>query len=219
LVGGLAGALVGIMHVRYKANVFIAGLSINLFAWGLTPILGSLFFGIKGVISLTQLGLGLEELTTGLGWLQILSFFVMGLSWFVLYQTRTGVVYRALYSDSEGVGNLGISKGFFQISALVVSGILAGLAGAALAFRLGAYVPNMSAGRGWISLVVVFLGNMNPLGILIASGVFSGAELLATQAQEGFGLPGILNGLPYLMTLLALVVWAVVRRVNSHQKQ
>jgi len=75
--------------------------------------------------------------------------------------------------------------------------------------HLGVFVPGMTAGRGWIALVVIFLGVRRPMGLLVAAFVFGLAEALSNYAQ-GFDVPAdLVLALPYLLTLLAMVFVSV----------
>ena len=99
----------------------------------------------------------------------------------------------------------------------LVSGLACGASGAALAASLGAYVPNMSAGRGWIALVAIYLGGKGLWGTVVASAFFalllsaaSGAQSLTTAPPE------LLLALPYFVT--AIVVIAGSRGAHRHSK-
>jgi simple sugar transport system permease protein len=80
-----------------------------------------------------------------------------------------------------------------------------------MALRLGVYVPNISAGRGWVALVAIFLGLRRPFGVLAAATLFAVLESLAT-ATQGIGvIPGtVLLSVPYLLTFVAIVVYSAV---------
>lgn len=218
MLSGLLFAIVlSFTLTRWRANIFLAGLSLNLFAWGLTPIISSLLFQVRGVLNLQQLGIRIPHLHRFLNGFLILGLFLIIGFWYLLNQTRIGTIYRAHHISPKALNDLGISIQPFQVGALLVSGILGGAAGALLVFRLGSYVPNISAGRGWISLVVVFLGNKHPGGILVAVAVFALAEFIAVEAQQGFGLPGLLIGLPYFLTMAGLIFWAVLSRRRNRR--
>jgi simple sugar transport system permease protein len=64
----------------------------------------------------------------------------------------------------------------------------------------------MTAGKGWIALVVIFLGARKPLGILAAAFVFGLAESFSNYAQGLLNIPAdFILAMPYLLTLLAMV--------------
>jgi ABC-type uncharacterized transport system permease subunit len=88
-------------------------------------------------------------------------------------------------------------------------GAMAGLGGAYLAL---AYTPlwveNMTAGRGWIALVLVVFAGWRPLWVLLGALLFGGVDILQLHAQ-GFGLavpPELLSSLPYAVPILVLVI-------------
>lgn len=215
IIGILAGAIAGTLaalviswaHVNRGGNIFIAGLAINLSAWGLIPVLSSMIFGVKGVLGLEQ-QIGFRVPTQP--WVVLLAFLAIVLvvllrQW--LKHTRYGIKFRMIHEDGLGAREMGISVSRIQRAALMLSGALGGIAGSFIALRLGAFVPNMSAGRGWIALVVVFLGSSSPAGVLVGSLIFVLAELIAGEIQSLSSLPGIFVGLPYLLTFVILVIW------------
>jgi simple sugar transport system permease protein len=94
--------------------------------------------------------------------------------------------------------------------------MLAGLAGAYLStVDLNVFLEQMTGGAGWIAVAIVIFGNWNPLGILLASLVFGGAQALQLRLQvAGIGIPReFIVMLPYVLTLVALA--GVVRKSNA----
>jgi simple sugar transport system permease protein len=77
--------------------------------------------------------------------------------------------------------------------------------------------PGMTAGRGWISLALVVFASWFPLRLLFGAILFGGATVLQLHAQAAsLGLPSqLLSALPYLATLLALVLMSLGRRGGS----
>jgi simple sugar transport system permease protein len=66
----------------------------------------------------------------------------------------------------------------------------------------------MTAGRGWIALVLVVFAGWRPLGVLFGALLFGGVNILQLHAQ-GFGLAipsELLSALPYAITILVLVL-------------
>jgi simple sugar transport system permease protein len=84
------------------------------------------------------------------------------------------------------------------------------LAGAILSLNLGAFVPNITSGKGWIALVVIFLGHRRPLGLLFASLLFGFADAFSNYAQGVWNIPAdFILALPYLFTLLVMILLSV----------
>jgi len=107
----------------------------------------------------------------------------------------------------------GISPVRIQTGAVLLSGAFAGLAGAALSHRLGVFVPGMSAGKGWIALVAIYLGYKRIPGIGAACLFFTVAEALANRAQGILQIPPtLILSFPYFFTLLGLTAFAILKR-------
>jgi len=90
--------------------------------------------------------------------------------------------------------------------ALLVSGALAGLAGAMeVAGPIRQVTPYLSTGLGFTAIIVCFVGRLNPLGI-VAAGVLLSLMLIGGElAQSRLGLPNamasVLQGLLLLILL------------------
>ena len=213
LGAALAGAglayLFGFITLRFKANIFITGLGANLFAIGITNYLSSVLFGTKGVIRFIDFP---ELFNIGESNIFVyLAVFLTGLSIWLIYKTVFGLRLRATGFNSSVVQIKGIDSYNIKMKSILISGALSGLGGAALSLNLGAYVPNMTAGRGWIALVVIYLGRKHPLGIFIISIFFAGAVYFSNAAQGIFQIPAdLLLGFPYLITFLAMIIFSIL---------
>jgi simple sugar transport system permease protein len=87
---------------------------------------------------------------------------------------------------------------------VLVSGALAGLAGAWLASEQHSFTDGMTNGRGYIAIAAMIVGKWSPLGAAAACLLFGAAEALQITLQ-GSGFPSeLLQTLPYLVTMLAL---------------
>lgn len=226
MIAGLAsGALLAFcfssVSIKLKANIFIAGLAANIFASGFTAVLSHTLFGSKGVLAfaLPEPGKPFAAAFSELPLVGPLLFshtsFVY-LSWIgvaataiILAATPLGMRIRASGANQAAVAAAGYSVDRIRILAFTISGAACGLAGASLSLPLGAYVPNMSAGRGWTALVAVYVGARKPALIVVACFVFALAESYSNFAQGASLVPAeFLLALPYAATLAALVAGA-----------
>jgi len=188
---------------KLRANVFISGLAVNLFAGGLCVVLSDRLFNTRGVVALTSVP-GL------LKWYLLFGAFLLVTAWLVIYKTPFGYRLRACEKNADALNSLGISTQFYRTTALLISGCLAGLGGSFLSLNLGAFVPGMSSGRGWIALVVIFLGVRKPQGILAAAFIFALAEAFSNYAQGFLSIPAdFILAFPYVCTLLAMIAVSV----------
>lgn len=218
----LAAALFGVISLHLKANVFIAGLATNLLASGLTIVLAFQLFGHKGVLRFDVAGLPILSIPV-LNRIPVLGDLLLGHSLFVyaswaivviaavvIYRTPFGLRIRGTGRNAATIASLGLRPRSYQLAGILISGFTCGLAGAMLTLNLGAFIPNITSGRGWIALVAIYLGNKTPWGIVIASFVFGFAESLSNYAQGATNVPAdFILAFPYLITVLAMIGYSV----------
>ncbi len=218
ITGVLFGFLLSMTHLVLGANLFIAGLGINLLIPSLTGLVSQLIWSHKGTIRIPEELLAGFNTTglTGITWMMIPFTAATAL---VLHRTGFGRRIRTAGSGPEFLGERGISTLWTRTWALLISSALAALSGAFLAFRIGGFVPGMSSGRGWIALVVIWLGFRRPYAVLIAAYFFSAVEIISGKAQGFANLPAtLLLALPYVAALAALTVATIGRSANLSKK-
>jgi len=208
--------LFGFITLKFKANIFITGLAANLFAMGMINYLSEIIFNTKGVIRFSDN----PKLSTIAGsnlfvFAGLLS--TAAVAW-IIYKTIFGLRVRASGYNSAVLKVKGVNPYSIQIKSILLSGAFSGLGGAALSLNLGVFVPNMTAGRGWIALVAIYLGRKHPLGIFITCLIFAGGEYFSNAAQGFFQIPSdLLLGFPYLITLAGMIIFSILKRpdINS----
>ena len=215
LVSGiLLGLLLSFTHIRMGANLFIAGLGINLLVPSLSGLISHKILGHKGTLRIPEGVLegfnssGLPIIT----WAMIPLAAVLALS---IYRSEFGRKIRSAGSSPLFLEERGISIAGIKTLALVISSSMASLAGVFLAFRIEAFVPGMSSGRGWIALVIIWLGFRRYSGILIAAYFFSLIEIISGRAQGTTHIPAtLLLALPYSAALFALTIAAIGKKID-----
>ena len=215
LAGAIAGAVLATVYsvacIEMRANIFVAGLATNLLAAGLVPYASALTFGTKGVVRLVAEP-GFPRVL-GLPLMVVVAVALAIVTSVALFRTPFGMRLRATGGNPQALLARALNPDRYRRIAMVLSGALAGFAGAEVSLRLGVYLPNISAGRGWIALVAVFLGMRHPLGAVGAALVFALFESFAGAAQGFTEIPGtLLLGLPYLITLAAMVGYSAIGR-------
>ena len=103
------------------------------------------------------------ELLSGHSILVYLAFLMVPFTWWVLYRTRFGLRLRAVGENPAAVDTAGISVRGLRYGAVVICGVLVGLAGVYLVLSQEAYFqPHMSAGRGFIALAALVFAKWRP---------------------------------------------------------
>ena len=137
------------------------------------------------------------------------AFLLVPISWFILFRTTWGLSVRAAGMTPQAVDTLGLSVTGIRYQCLVIGGMLAGLAGAALTVaNTQMFMDNITAGRGFIAIALVYFGRWSPWGILAGSLLFSMADSLQLWVQVlGINFPYELAVmLPYIVTIGALMI-------------
>lgn len=225
VAAAMAGATVFSLVLAYGATVFrgdpiVIGIGMNLLASGLTAYLLRVIFGVSGTFSDPGIvGLGRIAITPlvgvpVVGWAFARQSALTWAAWaltalvsVVLFKTPVGLRLRGVGEEPGAAETLGVDVARARIATVLVSGALAGLAGAQLSLGVvSVFAEDMTAGRGWIAVVAVMLGRNNPLYAAAACVLFGFADALSIHLQS-LGLPNQLTDMsPYLATLAALVV-------------
>lgn len=211
LAGAFFGALLGAVHIGLGGDLFISGLGINLLIPSLAGLSSQLLLGHKGAVRIPETALsGIS--TSGIHLSSFAALLLVPVTIFLLKETSFGRKIRAVGNDSGFLAERGVSPGRIRLSALIISSGSAALAGGYMAIRIGAWVPGISAGRGWIALVIIWLGFRRPMGILFACYFFSLMEITSGRIQGSGGISSTLFlALPYLTALAALILATIGR--------
>ncbi len=215
LAAGLLGALgaslaltllFGLSSLVLKNDPFVSGLGINLLAYPMVKTLSKISYGTEGTLRPENLP------SCGSLFFPVLALLLTGITYLFLEKTHPGRLIRLCGGSERRLREKGHSPEKVKWLALVMGSLLAGLSGASLSLPLGAFVPGISAGKGWIALVAVYLGGRKPFGILPAMLFFSLFDLWAMNLQHYGRIPtDIVLGLPYFLTLVLTILIHIVK--------
>jgi len=226
LAGVLVASVLALFVLGFRGDEIVVGIAINLLAAGLTVFLLRALLGVKGAFQdpalqgLSRMNLPVVEglpvvgaLLSGHSWIVYLAIVLTVAIHLFLSRHRVGLHIRGVGENPEAALTLGVPVMKVKTGVILVSGALCGLAGAQLSLgSVTLFVENMSAGRGWMAVVAVMLGQGHPLGVLAASVLFGFTDSLGFRLQ-GLRLPSQLtDAMPYLVTLLALFLIGMRRR-------
>jgi simple sugar transport system permease protein len=211
-------AMLGVLLINLAVNQVVAGTALNIFAAGITGVFYRKFFGITGkafiVSPLHALAIGplaripfFGPMLFDQSPLVYLAFLLVPVFAWLIRRTRYGLRVRAAGERPEAADALGLGVYALRWQALIVSGVLTGLAGAFLTLvYANTFVENISAGRGFVALAVVILGQRNSWGLAAASLLFGAAMALQFGLQAlGTAVPyQLFLALPYALTLIVL---------------
>lgn len=236
-LAGIAGSLVfaaihGVTSITFRGNQLIAGVALNFLASGLTVLTAQSLFGQGGrtpplegaarfnpitlpfaeaIKDVPVIGTLYYEVISGHSILVYLAFAIVALTWWVLYRTRYGLRLRAVGENPAAVDTAGVSVKGLRFSAVMITGVLCGLAGAYMATALQAgFGKEMTAGRGYIALAALIFAKWRPIQAMYACLLFGFFQALAlrpdvVESVVQFKVPvPFLDALPYILTVIVL---------------
>jgi len=214
----LFSLLFSYMTIGLKANEIVVGVAINFLALGLTTFALRAIFDVKGAFydkdmaGLPRLQIPfihdipvVGEIISGHSPLVYLAFLAAILLYVFLYRTVTGFRVLAVGMNPAAARSLGLKATRLQVMAILLCGVLCGVAGAQLSLgQVTMFTEGMTAGRGFIALVAMMMGQSHPLGILASSLLFGFMDALSIRLQ-GFSIPTQFTSmLPYVLTIAAM---------------
>ncbi len=216
LAGGLFNLVLAIFVVSRRTVQLASGLALWMLGAGLSTLIGRSFIGSRidglGAVQLpfTSALPPLAQQVVRQDPLVYLALPVAFLVWWVLRRTRWGLHLRAVGEDRVAAFAMGLRPAVLQYQALFVAGILSGLGAAQLSLAYArTWQEGMTAGRGFVAVAIVIFSLWHPLRAVAGALLFGGAIALGLQLQA-LGAPVspfLLDMLPYVLTLLVVLLW------------
>ncbi|HQY73026.1 MAG TPA: ABC transporter permease [Aestuariivirga sp.] len=220
----------GYAAINQRGNQVVSGVAINMLAAGLAVVLGNEWFReggrtpalppegrflpleIPGISALADVpGLGaVVKIFFSHSILTYVAFILVPVTAWALSRTRFGLRLRAVGENPHAVDTAGISVARLRYMAVIIAGVLCGIAGTFISISLSSsFVRDITAGTGFMALAALIFANWRAwpalgacllFGFLQASGTFlQGKHLLGVEIPVQF-----INMLPYLMTVVLL---------------
>ncbi|MEM6762216.1 MAG: ABC transporter permease [Pseudomonadota bacterium] len=228
---GVAMALIhGFATITHRGDQIVSGVAINILASGLTVVLGIALFAQGGqsppllrdqrfgaitlpfadsIGAVPYLGPFYQTFLSGHNILVYLALTAVPAVAFIIFATAFGLRLRAVGEAPEAVDSAGHSVAWLRYRAVIIAGVLCGIAGAYLSIAHGGgFVREMSAGKGYIALAALIFGKWRPLPTLFACLLFGALESSAARLSN-VSVPGI-GEIPVDVILIAPYVLTVV---------
>jgi ABC-type uncharacterized transport system permease subunit len=201
--------------ITLSADQVVTGIALNLGALGLTTFLSRAIFGqippevdyfsatypIPLLSDIPIVGpMFFDHLP-----IVYLAYLLAPLTYILLFRTRWGLKARAVGEKPRAAESVGISVLRIRITATILCGMMAGLAGSYFTLgNLGFFTENITAGNGFIALAVVIAAKWYPGRAVGMSLLFGVARALVVRVPSmGIEVPyQLLNALPYVVTLV-----------------
>jgi simple sugar transport system permease protein len=220
----------GYAAINQRGNQVVSGVAINMLAAGLAVVIGHSWFkqggrtpqlddasrflaidfpGKEALVNADGFGPYMRILFDH----SILTYAALALvpiSAWTLANTRFGLRLRAVGENPQAVDTAGISVAKLRYQAVIIAGVLCGIAGAYLSTALQtSFVRDMSGGRGFLALTALIFANWRAWPALGACLLFGFLQAVANfmQGVHFFGVEipvQVFNSLPYVMTIVLL---------------
>lgn len=236
LIGMLAGVGIGLFlgyfHIIMDTDIWLTGIAINLIANGGTVFAMFAITGDKGstssLASLTVPNIDIPlikdipfvgQVLSGHSFFTYLAVISVIVMYVLLYKTPLGLRIRAVGEYSMAAESVGENSNRIKLIALALSGMFASFGGMFMSMSYASrFVRDMMAGRGFIGIAAESMGGGHPFGAAFAAVIFGVADALANVLQS-FSIPSeLLLMIPYLATIIGLVLYSIRRR-NSEKRR
>ena len=225
--GTLAAVLLALflayMAVQLKANIYLSGLAINTMASGGTVFALYLAAGEKGMSSslnsctmpvidipiIKDIPI-IGDIISGQNLMVYFALLCIPLVYFIIMKTPTGLRIRAVGENANAAESVGVNVKNVQFKAMALSGLFCGFGGVSLSMSYVSFFSRgMTSGKGFIGMSAMNLGNASPIGTTIAAFLFGMFDAMANVLQA-LAVPNqFIVSIPYLATLIGLVVFAI----------
>ena len=129
------------------------------------------------------------------------------LLWALLKFTTHGFEIRAVGANARAAAFAGMPVGWVTVKVALLSGALAGLAGAVeVAGRAGYVTLDMSPGYGYSGIVIAMLAALHPLGVVVAAVFVAGILVGADSLSRAVGVPTYIADVIVATALIAVLV-------------
>ena len=233
IVGVLEALLMGFFAFNLKTDIILTGIAVNMIGSGGTLFLVKVITNItegKPLASTTSLITAVNQIPSwniplikdipvvgdvlsGHSILTYIAFLLVFLTWVLLYKTPLGLNIRSVGENPNAASSVGVSVLKVKYIAIGFSGLMAGFGGAFMSmyYAMG-WSLDMVAGRGFIALAAQAMGGGEPLGSMLSALVFGFAQALSIKVSSKGIDSNLVTPIPYLVTILGLVVFALVLR-------
>ena len=218
-LGALLSSLHGFVCISLRANQVVSGLALTMLGLGISGLWGKPYIGrplaermprlyIRGLSDLPVIG----DILFNHDWYVYLAVLIGIATGFVMTHTRMGITLRSVGENPKAAEAQGIGVIKVKYLAVMTGGGLAGMAGAFLSTAYsGSWNEGISAGRGWIVIALTIFALWRPRGAFIGAYLFGGIFVLQFMLQPLGVSPNLLAMLPYLSTIVALMIFGLTR--------
>lgn len=213
-----AGMVISMVHafasITLQSNQVVSGLALTMLGLGISGLVGKPYVGKPLEIKMQTFPIPVLSDIPFAGpiffdqspFLYIAILLAVA-TWFTLEYTRIGIKIRSTGENPKATEAQGVNVSLIRYACVLAGGAFSGLAGAHLSISYSkSWIEGMTAGRGWIVIALTIFALWNPMRAMIGAFLFGGIFVLQYLLQPLGVSPNFLAMLPYLTTLMVLLV-------------
>lgn len=231
--GAVIAMIMAVGHIKYDSEICAIGMGINLFAIAITKFLMQVLFNTNGtfsdpaIVPIPTVHLPFLEHIPVLNellndwcfteWFVIIFIIILQ---FLFYKTVWGLRLRAVGQFPMAAQTAGINVNAVKYQAMLISGLIGGLAGAHLSLGYSTqFVENMTNNRGFMGVAAMYFGGANPVLTAVGCLLFGFSDSVGARLQA-YGFPAqFVLMTPYLVTVIVLAVSMAIKQGAVKKKQ
>ena len=138
---------------------------------------------------------------------------------FFFYKTVWGLRLRAVGQFPEAAKTAGIKVNAIKYQAMLLSGLIGGLAGAHLSLGYSTqFIENMTNNRGFMGVAAMYFGGANPVLTTLGCLLFGFSDSVGARLQA-YGIPSqFVLMMPYIVTIAVLAI-SMIAKISANKKR
>lgn len=233
IAGAAIAMIMAVGHIKYNSEICAIGMGINLFAIAITKFLLSALFGTNGtfsdpgIVAIPRVQIPflanipvLDQLFNNWCFTEWFVILFIILLQFLFYKTIWGLRLRAVGQFPMAAETAGIHVNTVKYQAMLISGLIGGLAGAHLSLGYSTqFVENMTNSRGFMGVAAMYFGGANPVITAVGCLLFGFSDSVGARLQA-YGFPAqFVLMMPYLVTVLVLAVSMAIKLGTEKRRE
>lgn len=233
MAGMVISWIMAVGHIKYQAEICAIGMGINMFALAITKYLLNSILGKSGsftdpaIVGIPRVHIPFLDKVPVLDdifndwciteWFVIVLIIVIT---FLFYKTVWGLRLRAVGKFEMAAQTAGINVNSMKYQAILISGLIGGLAGAHLSLGYSKlFTEGMTNSRGFMGVAAMYFGGAHPVYTALGCLIFGLSDSIGARVQA-YGVPSqFVLLMPYVITVAVLAISMASKKSSDKKKK
>ena len=221
IAGAVIAMIMAVGHIRYNSEICAIGMGINMLALAITKFMVNAIFHSTGSFSSPDIKAipVVGDLFNNWCVTEWFAIVLIILLQFFFYKTVWGLRLRAVGQFPEAAKTAGIKVNAVKYQAMLLSGLIGGLAGAHLSLGYSTqFIENMTNNRGFMGVAAMYFGGANPVLTTLGCLLFGFSDSVGARLQA-YGIPSqFVLMMPYIVTIAVLAI-SMIAKISANKKR